>query len=56
MTATIHLGDCRAVLATLPAESVHCVFTSPPYYGARVYDGSGNEWEGGDPRTAITTP
>ena len=47
MTATIHLGDCRAVLATLPAESVHCVFTSPPYFGARIYDGSDNEWEGG---------
>lgn len=28
---TIHGGDCRDVLATLPAESVHCVVTSPPY-------------------------
>ena len=49
MTATIHLGDCRAVLAGLPAESVHCVFTSPPYFGARIYDGSNGEWGGGDP-------
>ena len=49
MTATIHLGDCRAVLASLPAESIHCVFTSPPYFGARVYDGSGDEWGGGAP-------
>ncbi len=23
-------GDCREVLATLPADSVHCVVTSPP--------------------------
>ena len=25
-------GDCRDVLATLPAGSVHTVVTSPPYY------------------------
>lgn len=30
-------GDCREVLATLPANSVHCVVTSPPYYGLRAY-------------------
>ncbi len=30
-------GDCRDVLATLPANSVHCVVTSPPYYGLRDY-------------------
>jgi len=30
-------GDCRTVLATLPSESVHCVVTSPPYYGLRDY-------------------
>jgi DNA modification methylase len=30
-------GDCREVLATLPADSVHCVVTSPPYYGLRDY-------------------
>ena len=44
---TIHVGDCRDVLKTLPAQSVHCVVTSPPYFGLRDY-GSG-EWEGGDP-------
>jgi DNA modification methylase len=33
----IHGGDCRDVLATLPAESVHCVVTSPPYWGLRSY-------------------
>lgn len=31
------LADCRAVLATLPAESVQCVVTSPPYWGLRDY-------------------
>ena len=30
-------GDCRAVLPTLAANSVHCVVTSPPYYGLRDY-------------------
>jgi len=36
---SVHLlpGDCRAVLATLPAESVHCVVTSPPYWGLRAF-------------------
>ena len=27
---TTHIGDCREVLATLTAESVHCVVTSLP--------------------------
>lgn len=31
MTITIHTGDCRDVLATLPAASVDCVVTDPPY-------------------------
>lgn len=30
-------GDCRAVLPTLPANSVHCVVSSPPYYALRSY-------------------
>ena len=31
---TIHQGDARDVLATLPEQSVHCVVTSPPYLTA----------------------
>lgn len=34
---TLHQGDCRDVLPTLPACSVHTVVTSPPYYGLRSY-------------------
>jgi len=34
-------GDCRDVLKTLPSESVHCVVTSPPYYGLRDYGVAG---------------
>ena len=32
---TIHVGDVRDVLPTLPDESVDCVVTSPPYLDAR---------------------
>lgn len=35
--AQILKGDAGAVLATLPDESVHCVVTSPPYWGLRDY-------------------
>jgi DNA modification methylase len=34
---TIHGGDCRDVLATMPDESVHAVVTSPPYWNLRDY-------------------
>ena len=37
MSIQILKGDCREVLRTLPAESVHCVVTSPPYFGLRDY-------------------
>ncbi len=30
-------GDCRDLLKTLDDESVHCVMTSPPYWGLRDY-------------------
>src|SRR3990167_7830796 len=38
---TVFLGDCREVMATMPAESVHCVVTSPPYWGLRDYGHAG---------------
>ena len=44
---TIMMGDCLDRLADLPDESVHCVVTSPPYYGLRDYGVF--KWEGGDP-------
>lgn len=37
MSVRILNGDCRDVLKTLPDESVHCVVTSPPYFGLRDY-------------------
>jgi len=37
MAVRILTGDCREVLRTLPDQSVHCVVTSPPYFGLRDY-------------------
>lgn len=37
MTVRILHGDCIANMKTLPDESVHCVVTSPPYWGLRDY-------------------
>jgi len=37
VSVRILVGDCRAVLRTLPDASVHCVVTSPPYFGLRDY-------------------
>lgn len=37
MTVQIINGDCRDVLKTMPDQSVHCVVTSPPYFGLRDY-------------------
>jgi DNA modification methylase len=37
MATRIHTGDCHEVLATLPAASVQCCVTSPPYFGLRDY-------------------
>jgi site-specific DNA-methyltransferase (cytosine-N4-specific) len=44
---TLLVGDVREQLRTLPEASVHCVVTSPPYFGLRDY-GTGT-WEGGSP-------
>lgn len=33
----LHVGDAMDVLPTLEAGSVHCVVTSPPYWGLRDY-------------------
>lgn len=38
---TVYQGDCRAVMAGMEPESVHCVVTSPPYWGLRDYGEAG---------------
>jgi DNA modification methylase len=47
MSVRILAGDCRAILPALPEASVHCVVTSPPYWGLRDYGVA--TWDGGDP-------
>ena len=37
----ILIGDCRETLRTLRPGSVHCVVTSPPYFGLRCYGHTG---------------
>lgn len=39
MGIDVRVGDAREVLAEMPAESMHCVVTSPPYWGLRQYHG-----------------
>ncbi len=42
----IYLGDARDVLSSLEPESVHCVVTSPPYWGLRDYGIEAQIWGG----------
>ncbi len=39
MTVRIMVGNALSQLALLPDDSVHCVVTSPPYWGLRSYKG-----------------
>lgn len=36
-SATIYVGNCITTLQQLPAGSVQCCITSPPYWGLRQY-------------------
>lgn len=36
-------GDCIKSLKALPADSIHCCVTSPPYFGLRNYNGGEEE-------------
>jgi DNA modification methylase len=47
MTVRILKGDCRDVLRELPDESVHCVITSPPYWGLRDFGVEPSVWDDG---------
>lgn len=42
-TATLYLGDSARVIAELPAGSVDCCVTSPPYFGLRAYSDDDRE-------------
>ena len=45
---SIRVGDALACLRAMPANSVHCCVTSPPYWGLRDYGTPPQIW-GGDP-------
>ena len=45
MTFDLHLGDCLAVMATMPAASIDTIITDPPYGLAFM----GKEWDHGVP-------
>ena len=45
---TILVGHVLDRLAELPDESVHCVVTSPPFFGLRSYGTEPQVW-GGEP-------
>ena len=47
MTVRVLTGDVFDRLSQLPDESVHCVVTSPPYWGLRSYGTEPQVW-GGD--------
>jgi DNA modification methylase len=47
MSVRIINADVMEGLRQLPDESVHCVVTSPPYFGLRDYQTG--SWAGGDP-------
>jgi len=55
MTTKILVGDCRDVLRTLPDQSVHCVVTSPPYFGLRDYGEAGQIGLEEDPAIYVAT-
>jgi len=46
MAVRILVGDAIERLRDMPDESVHCVVTSPPYFGLRDYGTA--QWDGGD--------
>ncbi len=43
---TLYNGHCLDVLKKLPSNSIHCVCTSPPYFGLRHYHTSPQTWGG----------
>ena len=46
MAVRILVGDASERLRDMPDESVHCVVTSPPYFGLRDYGTA--QWDGGE--------
>src|SRR5438128_442941 len=45
--ATLHQGHALDELREIPAGSIHCCVTSPPYYGLRRYETEPVTWSDG---------
>lgn len=54
-TVTLHHGDALAVAKGLPAGSVDCIVTSPPYFSLRDYGEAGQYGSEGTPEEFVDT-
>ena len=52
---SLYVGDARAVLAAMPAKSVNCIVTSPPYWGKRDYGVAGQYGHEDSPAAYVDT-
>ena len=52
---TLYVGDARAVLASMPAQSANCIVTSPPYWGKRDYGVAGQYGHEDTPAAYVET-
>jgi DNA modification methylase len=53
--ATLHVGDAREVLASMPGGSADCIVTSPPYWGKRDYGVAGQYGRESGPAAYVQT-
>jgi site-specific DNA-methyltransferase (cytosine-N4-specific) len=54
-TTTLHVGDARDLLATMPAGSADCIVTSPPYWAKRDYGVAGQYGHEPSPTAYVET-
>lgn len=54
-TVSLLLGDALEVLAEMPAGSVDCIVTSPPYYSLRDYGADGQYGQEASPAEYVQT-
>lgn len=47
LNSGLQVGDCRQLMRAMPAKSIHCVVTSPPYWAQRDYEIEPVDWADG---------
>jgi DNA modification methylase len=52
---SLYVGDARAVLAAMAAQSANCIVTSPPYWGKRDYGVTGQYGHEDSPAAYVNT-